>query len=70
MDMTETLRNAALEAEAWRVRLSVTSITNETLMAFFRWRDEPVNGEAYDAAERAGRMRAAAVERAEKRWKP
>ena len=62
-------RKAELEAEAWRVRLYVTSISPETLMDFFRWRDEPLNRDAYDKAERAGRARAAAVERAERNWK-
>lgn len=66
MDTTDACRRARLDAEAWRVRLSVTRITHETLMDFFRWRDIPLNRDAYAAAERAGRMRAAAVEAAER----
>ncbi|WP_191555619.1 hypothetical protein [Brevundimonas aurantiaca] len=69
IDSEDPRRKARMDAEAWRVRLSVTRIRTETLKAFFAWRREPINRAAYEDAERAGQARAAVVEQAERDWK-
>lgn len=50
---TRRVEKAELEAARWHARLGESRVSTDTVTAFFAWRKDPVNAEAYQRVEQA-----------------
>lgn len=47
---------ARIEAMVWYAALGLRRVTNAQVNEFFKWRDDPINNEAYEELEQEARF--------------